>query len=195
MSKELLQVILPLCVGIPAGILTIRYFFKGSILFKITTYWVISLSVLDALANLNASYPETFPLFLTLLIGLPILIYLFYRAAKDVRIPLDESIKSLEKLTSGDLSVKVNQSFLKQNDELGKLSTGIQNLSNKLQEVIENISLSSNEIESTGQQLSANSLQLSHSANEQASSLEEISSTMEEIVSSILQNSDNPRNA
>lgn len=193
MSKELLEVIGPLLVGIPLGILTIRYFFKGSILFRITAYWVISLSVLDALANLSSSYPETFPIYVVIPIGLPIFIYLFYRTAKDVRKPLDESIQLLEKLSKGELNISVNKDFIKRNDELGRLSHGLQELSDKLKGVIQGISGSADEINSTGQQLSSSSLQLSHSANEQASSLEEISATMEEIVSSIQQNADNSK--
>lgn len=193
MSKELLEIIVPLIVGIPLGILTIRYFFKGSILFRITAYWIISLSVLDALANMSSSYPETFPTYVVIPIGLPIFMYLFYRTAKEVRKPLDESIQLLEKLSNGDLNVKINTEFIRRNDELGKLTQGIQILSNKLKQVIEGISYSASEINSTGEQLSNSSIQLSESSNEQASSLEEISSTMEEIVSGIQQNADNAR--
>jgi methyl-accepting chemotaxis protein len=193
MSKELLEIIGPLCVGIPVGIITIRYFFKGSILFRITAYWIISLSILDALANLSSSYPETFPTYVVIPIGLPIFIYLFYRTAKDVRKPLDESMQLLQKLSKGELNLNINKDFITRNDELGRLTNGIQDLSTKLKEVIENIANSSDEIESTGQQLSASSLQLSSASNEQASSLEEISSTMEEIVSSIQLNADNAK--
>lgn len=193
MSKEILEIIGPLLIGPPLGILAIRYFFKGSVLFKISAYWVISLSILDALANMNSSYPEIFPTYIIIPIGLPIFIYLFYRAAKEVRKPLDESIKTLQELANGNLKVQINKSYIGRNDELGRITTVIQNLSEKLKNVIENIASSANEINSTGEQLSSHSLQLSQSANEQASSLEEISSTMEEIVSSIQQNADNSK--
>lgn len=193
MSKELLEVIAPLLIGPPLGIITIRYFFKGSILFRITAYWVITLSVLDALANMNSSFPEILPTYLAILIGIPIFVYFFYRTAKEVRRPLDESIKALQELAKGNLNVKVNEAYINQNNELGVLTKSIKILSEKLKDVIENISTSADEIESTGQQLSSSSLQLSNSSNEQASSLEEISSTMQEIVASIQMNADNSR--
>lgn len=193
MSRELLEIIVPLLIGPPAGILAIRYFFKGSILFRISVYWVISLSLLDAMANMSSSYPELFPTYIIIPIGVPIFIYLFYRTAKEVRKPLDESIQLLQKLSKGELDLTVNQDFLSRNDELGRLTESIQQLSNKLKEVIEGISVSADEIESTGLQLSSSSLQLSNSSTEQASSLEEISSTMEEIVSSIQLNADNSK--
>ena len=193
MSKELLDVLVPLLIGPPLGILTIRYFFKGSILFRITAYWVITLSILDALANMSSSYPNIMPMYLAISIGLPIFIYFFYRTAKEVRRPLDEAVNALQELAKGNLNVKVNKSFIGRNDELGRITEGIANLSSKLTEVIENISNSANEINSTGEQLSANSLQLSQASNEQASSLEEISSTMEQIVSSIQLNADHSK--
>jgi len=191
MSKELLDVLVPLLIGPPAGIITIRYFFKGSILFRITAYWVITLSILDALANMSSSYPEIMPMYLAIAIGLPIFVYFFYRTAKEVRRPLEEAISTLQQLAEGNLNIELNKEFLGRNDELGRLTESIHNLSSKLKEVIEGITSASGEIESAGKQLSESSLLLSNSANEQASSLEEISSTMEEIVSSIQQNADN----
>jgi len=193
MSKELLNVLIPLLVGPPVGIITIRYFFKGSILFRITAYWVITLSILDALANMSSSYPDIMPMYLAIGIGLPIFIYFFYRTAKEVKNPLDEATAALQKLADGELNIEVNKKFKKRNDELGRITHGIDVLSSKLKEVIQGISNASEEIESSGEQLNSSSLQLSNSTNKQASSLEEISSTMEEIVSSIQQNADNSK--
>lgn len=193
MSKELFQAIIPLLFGLPLGILSIRYFFKGSILFKITAYWVITLTVVDVLANLNGLYPDIFSNLINVPIGLGVILYAFNRTAKEVRKPLDESISALQELSEGNLNISVNKDYLNRNDELGRLTQSIHKLSSKLKGVIEGISDSAEEIDSTGKQLSSSSLQLSQSANEQASSLEEVSSTMEEIVSSIQQNADNSK--
>lgn len=193
MSKELLEIIGPLLVGPPAGIIAIRYFFKGSILFRISAYWVITLSILDALANMNSSYPELFPTYVIVPAGLPIFIYFFWRTAKEVRRPLDDSIKALQELSKGNLNIKVNESYIGKKNELGVLTESIKILTEKFKDVMENISTTADEIESTGQQLSASSMQLSNASNEQASSLEEISSTMEQIVSSIQENAENAR--
>lgn len=193
MSKELLYAVVPLLFGVPTGIIAIYYFFKGSILFKITAYWVVTLSVIDALANLNGLYPETFTNLIVIPIGLGVIVFFFNRTAKEVRKPLDEAITALQKLSEGNLKVKVNKSYLKRNDELGRITKSIDDLSSKLNEVINQISDSADEIKSSGEQLSSSSLQLSQASNEQASSLEEISSTMGEIVSSIQQNADNSK--
>ncbi len=193
MSKELFQAIVPLLFGLPLGILAIRYFFKGSILFKITVYWVITLAVIDVLANLNGLNPEVFSNLVVIPIGLGVIMYAFNRTAKEVRRPLDESVSALQELSEGNLNVSINKNYLNRNDELGRLTQSIQKLSSKLKEVIEGISESASEIDNTGEQLSSSSLQLSNSSNEQASSLEEISSSMEQIVSSIQQNADNSK--
>lgn len=193
MSKELFGALVPLMFGVPLGILSIYYFFKGSILFRITAYWVITLTVIDSLANLNGLYPETFSNLAVIPVGLGVILYFFNRTAREVRKPLDEAINKLQELTNGNLNVKVNKEYLQRNDELGRITQSIESLRAKLKEVIEGISDAANEIESAGKQLSASSFQLSGSANEQASSLEEISSTMEEIVEGIQQNSNHSK--
>ncbi|MEA2107121.1 MAG: methyl-accepting chemotaxis protein [Bacteroidota bacterium] len=193
MSKELIIAALPLIFGIPAAILAIRYFFKGSILFKITIYWVITVLTIDVLANLNCLYPNIFSKFIVIGFGIPFVLYFFYRVTQELRKPLDKSITLLERLTEGNLNIEIDKKLLNKNDELGRITRSIQKLSSKLKEVIQGISDAAVEIESSGEQLNSSSLQLSNSTNQQASSLEEISSTMEEIVSSIQQNADNSK--
>jgi len=179
-------VLVPLLIGPPVVIITIRYFFKGSILFRITAYWVITLSILDALANMSSSFPDIMPMYLAIGVGLPIFIYFFYRTAKEVRKPFDEATAALQKLADGELNIEVNKKLKKRNNELGRITRSIQKLSSKLKEVIQGISDASVEVESSGEQLNSSSLQLSNSTNQQASSLEEI-------VSSIQQNADNSK--
>lgn len=191
MSKELLSILFPLLVGIPLGIMAIRYFFKGSVLFKITAYWVITLSVVDAFANMNNAYPEIFPQYIILPIGILIILYFFRKTAKELRKPMEETVVIIEKLTEGELNFEITTSSMNRDDELGKISRGIKGLSNKMKEVIEGISVAADDIENTGQQLSSSSEDLSRSSNTQASSLEEISATMEEILASIQQIAEN----
>ena len=193
MSQALIKTLMPIVVGIPISVIAIRYFFKGSILFRIIVYWIFSVLLADTMANLSNFFPKLFPQYIVLPFAIIVILYLVIRTVKEVKAPLDESISSLQLLTQGNLNVKVNEGFLSKKNELGKLTISIQELSFKLKEVIESISTAADEINSTGQQLSSSSLQLSDSTSEQASSLEQISSTMEEIVSSIQLNADNSK--
>ncbi len=191
MPKVLIEIIGILTLGLSLGIITIRYFFKGSILYIITALWIFTLALYSVLANLKWAYPETFPAYITLPFGILVVIFIFRYVAKSILRPLEESISHLKKISEGNLDITTNKSFYERNDELGRLTAAIENLTEKLNHVIEGISLAANELESSGTQLSSSAINLSEVTSEQASSLEEISSSMEEILSSIQQNADN----
>lgn len=191
MSKELIGIIGILTLGLSLGIITIRFFFKGSILYRITALWIFTLALYSALANLKWAYPETFPAYITLPFGIVVVIFIFRYVARSIMKPLEDSISHLKYLSDGNLDVSVNKEFTLRNDELGRLTLAVENLAEKLNLIIEGISQSANELESSGSQLSSSAVSLSEATSEQASSLEEISSSMEEIHSSIQQNAEN----
>lgn len=191
MENGLLEILGILMIGLPIGFIVIRIFFKGSILLKITALWIVTLALYSALANLKWVYPHTFPAYVTLPIGIIVVIYIFRYVARNILRPLEQAISLILKLSKGDLSIQVIESYKKRNDELGRLTIAIEGLSNKLKQVLKGISDSSGELEASANQLSTSASNLSQVTSEQASSLEEISSAMEEILSSIQQNADN----
>jgi methyl-accepting chemotaxis protein len=158
-----------------------------------TILWVASLLFITTLTNLKFTYPSIFPAYITIPLGIGFAIYCVWLVYKKIRNPLVETIDLLDRLSEGDLNIKVNTDFEKSNDELGRLTKAVRVLGEKLSTVIEGITVSAEEIENAGEQLGASSIQLSEAVNEQASSLEEISATMEQIVSSIQQNADNSK--
>lgn len=191
MRKEIISLLIILIIALPVGILTIRYFFKNSILFlmgALTVSWGV---LIDVMANLKYIYPEIFPAYVTTPVVIGVGIWVMWYIARKVRKPLDNATNDLYRMSQGDLTIEVNESFSKRSDELGKLSVSIGNLAEKLREIIEGISNAAAELESSASQLSMSATSLSEVTSEQASSLEEISSAMEEILSSIQQNSQN----
>jgi methyl-accepting chemotaxis protein len=193
MSKELISAFVPIVVGLPIGLLVIRYFFKGSILLYMTALWLSTLLLITLVTNLKYLFPEYFPVYVSTTIGIGYAFYCVYLVSKKIQKPLNDTILNLEKLSNGELNIKINAKFENSNDEMGRLAKGIRMLTERLKEVIEGITVASEEIENAGKQLSASSLVLSDAVNLQASSLEEISATMEQIVSSIQQNADNAK--
>lgn len=193
MSEELKMILGPLLVGVPIGYLTIRYFFKGSILYVITFLWFLSLIIIDVIVHGKYAYPSIFKTYIFMPLGMGIIILMIRHAAKTIRTPLDSLLENLNKLTKGNLDVKFDKKTAQRNDELGRISNGINALSEKLKSVMIEISESAIEINEAGTQLSSSSEELSSSTTEQASSLEEISASMEEIVSSIQQNAENAK--
>lgn len=191
MSKGLLEILIIMLVAIPIGIATIRFYFKGSILYYMGTVMLISWVIIDVVVNLKHLYPETLKSYITTPAIIIMGILIIKTIAKKIREPLDISINTVTKISEGNLMVNVNKKDTLRNDELGRLTLAIEKLSLKLNQVIEEISNSSYELESAGNQLSSSATVLSEVTSEQASSLEEISSSMEEVFSSIQQNSDN----
>lgn len=191
MSKGLLEILIIMLVAIPIGIATIRFYFKGSILYYMGSIMLISWVIIDVVVNLKHLYPDTLKSYITTP-GIIIMGILIIRTiAQKIREPLDFSINTLTKISEGNLMVNINKKDTLRDDELGRLTLAIEKLSLKLNQVIEEISNSSYELESAGSQLSSSATVLSEVTSEQASSLEEISSSMEEVFSSIQQNSDN----
>ena len=191
MNKGILELIVIMLIALPVGILTIRYFFKNSILFLMGAL-IISWGVLiDVMVNLKYIYPEIFPAYITTPVVIIVGVWVMWYIARKVRKPLDQAIDDIQRISNGDLTVQVNPEFVKHDDELGRLSKSVGNLSDKLREVIDGISQAAGELESSASQLSMSATSLSEVTSEQASSLAEISSAMEEILASIQQNSEN----
>lgn len=178
-------------IAIPVGIITIRYYFKGSILYYMGSLMLLSWIIIDVLVNLKHLYPETLPSYVTTPAIIVMGILIIRAIAQRVRKPLENSIGIVKRISDGDLSVKVNKEDTLKNDELGRLAHSIGGLTEKLNEVVDGIVIAANELKSSGAQLSSSATNLSEVTSEQASSLEEISSSMEEILSSIQQNADN----
>ncbi|MBI9065994.1 MAG: hypothetical protein JEZ09_01800 [Salinivirgaceae bacterium] len=193
MSEELKMILGPLLFGVPIGYLTIRYFFKGSILYSITFLWFISLIIIDIVANGKHAYPDIFKSYIFMPLAIGVIILMIWYTAKTIRTPLESLLANLEKLAKGNLDIEVDKSVASRKDELGRVTIGIDELSEKLKEVMREISVSALEINEAGTQLSSSSDLLSSSTSEQAASLEEISSSMEEIVSGIQQNAENAK--
>lgn len=190
---DLFNIFFPLVLGLPLGIIVVRWLFKGSVLYFISVLWLFSLLWAITATNLKHVFPAQFPFYVSFPLGTGVAFICVYIVSRRVRIPLEKTISGLESLSKGDLKVQVDTELAQRDDELGSISKGVQLLSGKLSEVIHAISIASSEIEIAGQNLSTSSLSLSQAVSQQASSLEEISATMEEVVSSIQQNADNAK--
>ncbi len=191
MSKGLLEIVLIMLVAIPIGILTIRFYFKNSILFYMGSLMLLSWVMIDVIVNLKHLYPDYVKSYVTTPFIIVVGVLILRDIASKIRKPMEGSINAVQRISEGDLSVQIDDEFKKRNDELGRLSVALQNLTRKLNEVIEGITLAAQELDSSAAQLSSSATSLSEVTSEQASSLEEISSSMEEILSSIQQNADN----
>lgn len=135
-----------------------------------------------------------------IIVGIIVLIFIVLilytlRIIKSLKFGLDESLKSLDKVASGNLAIDINPLILKNKDEFTHLATSLQNMTARLNEIVMEIRETSNTINTAGNQIAESSIGLTHSANKSASEVEEIAASMEEIVSIIEANTDNAQNA
>lgn len=108
---------------------------------------------------------------------------------------IKQGVRFAEKISTGDLTVKLSNDLLEKKDEIGELARGLNNMSDKLKQIAGSIIDGTETIYSASEQFSSTSLDISTGANEQAASTEEVSSSMEQMASNIDQTSDNAQQA
>ncbi len=101
-----------------------------------------------------------------------------------------ETLASVEKISNGDLTIKVD---IDSKDEFGEMGTSINNMTDRLRGIIQNINDGSNSISQTSAEIARAAQEMSENAGIQASSAEEVSSSIEEMSAGINQNSENAR--
>jgi len=195
MWKDVFTVLSTAIVGIPIAYFVLRYFFKGSILLKISTLWVIDVLVVDALNGLKEIRPDIFSTPVILPVGIVFTIFLFYMVSKDIRKPLQETINHIRRISKGELSVNITQLQNHKDDEIGLLNQSVLSLSNNLQKVAYGMNEGIEKMASSGNQLNHAASGLSQGATLQSTSVEEVSSAMEEMLANIRQNAENSASA
>lgn len=190
-SPFLKSILIILGIGIPFAIALLRLVFKNSILFNIGSLWATNLFVIIVNTKIADFYPELYPQYISLPVGLITTTFFIYLLYKRIKKPLNDSFSNVKKLTVGNLQIEIAEEQRKRKDELGILSQSIELLSEKMKNIIGGIQNVSAQIQNSSSQLRSTSNELSSGTSTEAASIEEISSSMEEMVESINNNSDN----
>lgn len=130
-------------------------------------------------------------IFSVLLIISVILIFLNYGLSKTITGFLSEMLTTQNAISSGDLTRKIQNNYLKRSDELGKLSISQQKTVEKIRQIVNKIIEGAENVSSASKEMSSIANQVSSGSSQQAASTEEVSSSMEEMAASIKQNADN----
>ena len=178
-------------VGSLIAIVVLRLMFKDSMLFKVTSLWVISVLFVMANTTIAATFPDQYKSIYSLPMGIIVVFLLIYPVFKLIRKPLDESLKNLEELSKGNLDIETDDDLMNRKDELGRLVQSINLLSKTFKKAISGVKDSAVFISDASSELSGTAQQLSQGSTEQASASEEVSASMEQMVANIKQNADN----
>jgi len=194
MENDLMSVLIRQLItsglGVLVAVFVLRYFFKGSILFRLSVLWVANI-IISGINSTIRYEVEAYGAVAGFVVMVIVSTFLLYLAARHVRKPLGESIANLKKLSDGDLNIEVSGEFKNRKDDLGELNRAIDELRKNLDHTIAGIKNSADSLASTGEQFSSTSQQLSSGAADQATSIEEISTSMEQMTANIEQNAFN----
>ncbi|MCU4174149.1 methyl-accepting chemotaxis protein [Carboxylicivirga sp. N1Y90] len=124
------------------------------------------------------------------IVGLILLYIIIYILATKITNPIKKSSEIAREIANGNLNVEIEANE-NRTDEIGELSSALNDMVHNIKRIIKQIIESSNEIDNSSNELSSSSNELSAGASNQAASAEEISSSMEEMVATIQQNNQN----
>lgn len=190
--NEVLIIAIIAILLVPISAFLLKKNFGNSIIVTIG-FWVCVVVEFDCILFYYAGKLGVFHLIWAVPASTSFVVVVFEIIKKRVKQPLEETVLNLKEMSSGNLSVRIDEKLLSKNDELGILSKGIKDLIDKLYEILSEVQATSSDIASASFQLSSASQQISGSASEQATSFEELSSSMEEMAANIDQNKDNSR--
>lgn len=190
----LLSVILAGPVSITIMIVVMRLLFKNSLLFKIGIATGLAIILVAFLSGVIAKIGPIHNLWgFPLQVAIAASAYIYVN--RIIKKPLLSIVSILDRVSEGDLTVKVDSLELNRADEIGMLARSTSKFTEKLSEVTATISTTANQLSDASHQLTSNSEQISEGANMQASSVEEVSASMEEIAANIDQNAENSQQA
>ena len=91
----------------------------------------------------------------------------------------------MQKISGGDISFNIPDSFVNMNDEWGDIAKSLQNILNNLNKVVSTVKNSAEQVSIAANQVLAGNNDLSQRTESQASSLEETAASMNEMASAI----------
>lgn len=188
MHPILLKSILSLVIGIPVGIAVIKLVFKSSIFANIGIYWLANLLFVIMNTRVGDHFPDKYPYALVFALNVGMSILLVFISYYFVSRPLNSSIRSLKRLSDGNLNVEKAEERTQRKDEIGELSRINVIISNAFKKVIGEITQGAESINQIGSNMNKTSANLTEASTNQAASLEEISASMEEIMANIESN-------
>ncbi len=103
---------------------------------------------------------------------------------------LNDVVKSLEKLSNGDLSAVITNEY---QGTFGMLKEYVNNTLNKLESILGEVKIKADSLKNAADEVSSTASTLSQGASEQAASVEETSASLEEMGASIDQNAENAK--
>jgi methyl-accepting chemotaxis protein len=128
---------------------------------------------------------------IVLIISVVVFSFIAFSITTSIITPIKYVENELISLSKGEIHQSKKMKYADRNDEIGNLSSSLQQLNDRLMNVVVNIKNGVDVVTETGEKLSRSSSVISDGANQQAVSTEEITATMDEISANIFNNAQN----
>ncbi|HJV65522.1 MAG TPA: methyl-accepting chemotaxis protein [Geomonas sp.] len=121
-------------------------------------------------------------------VAIAISILIAFLLARSITAPLQKAVSVANRLSKGDLTVKVESGST---DETGLLLAAMGNMVHKLRQIVDDVKSVSSNVAAGSQQLSCTAEHVSRGAAGQAAAAGEVSCSVEQMLANIRQNADN----
>ena len=152
--------------------------------------WIVVITANDDDIYAGVKKIEKISIVLTMICIIVISGIVFFVVRSIVK-PLKFAAKFAEGISEGDLTLTIDEKYLKEKDEVGDLSNSLNNMKKNLESIVINIMTAAQNVTSGSEELSRTAQKISQGATEQAASGEEISSSMEEMSANVRQSVEN----
>ncbi|MDA3865212.1 MAG: Cache 3/Cache 2 fusion domain-containing protein [Salinivirgaceae bacterium] len=152
---------------------------------KINSYLAVSLYTVELMGVVNSTRNA---IIFAVILSIGVFFLIITLLSRSISSALKRAVRMSEEIAAGNLNISLD---IDQKDEVGKLATALNAMTEKLKGIISEILRETDNLASASSQISNSSQELSQGATEQASSAEEVSSTMEQITTNIQQNTTN----
>ncbi len=154
----------------------------------------------ESIQSIDASVDAAFSKGLTIILIASVIVVLLgifvsFSFSASLQKGVKAGMEAAERISQGDLRVKISEAMLQRGDEIGHLGTALQKMSEELKNITSTISNGSSQILSAGDQVSSTAQMFSQSANEQASSMEQMSATIDHLTENFARESENMKQA
>jgi len=118
-------------------------------------------------------------------------VVIIYFVTNSITSGLYKGVEIAGKVSEGNLTISIEDKFLRRKDEIGNLARTMERMSAKLEEVVESVYDGAEFIHEASDQMSETTQRISMSSNQQAATVQEVSANIEQMGTNIQQNSNN----
>jgi methyl-accepting chemotaxis protein len=173
---------------LPLALLLFYYLFRRKITFYISMVATTATAAVACLAHVVGAFG-----FEHLVWGAPLAVFCmavaYFLIYRRIGNPLNDLASNIRSISKGELNIKVNSEYFGFNDEIGVVSSSLNEMISELARIVGDVKNASSMLAAVSMELNKSAQQMSHISSEQAASFEEAAAAVEQIAVKTQENS------